>query len=318
MIIYYKYSREVIKIERVINDIIGILKKLNIKINSYERANVRSGQNKTIVYITIDGEKEYVLKIVDVSPEEMMLEDGNDEINPAIKNEINTLSLRIFKELEMSNKCPNLPQLRPMGDNLYSYIIYKDKAFMYYIEDRIAGNMLTYKAEYTIEEVIDFIEQMAKHIKIMSENGYVHRDIKPNNIIENNGIYNLIDGGICKRIEDEESITVVGSQIGTARYLAPEQEKVAPNMRWTFQTDVYPVGIIATEMFIPRTRQLPHNEIRDIQIVANEWLNKDGSEISKLLFKKIIANLLNDIRALRFNSIDELIVEINKVKEVIK
>lgn len=315
--IIYKKIIEVIKIDRVIQDIIKILEKLNIKITSFERPNVKSGQNKTIVYIKVE-EKDYVLKIVDVSPAEMMIEDGNDEKNNEIRKEIVALSLRIYNELEMSNKCSNLPQLKPMGSELYRYIIYKDKAFMYYIEDRVLGNMLKYKDEYTIEETIDFIEQMANHIKVMSDNGYVHRDIKPNNIIENNGVYNLIDGGICKRIGDEESITVVGSQIGTDRYLAPEQERVAPNMRWTFQTDVYPVGIIATEMFIPHTRELPHNEIRDIQVVAKEWLDKDDSENSKLLFKKIVAILLNDIRALRFNSIDELIQEISKVKEVIK
>ena len=306
------------KIDKVIETIIEILKQSDLKINSYTKLNVTSGQNKTIVCVTIEGEKENVLKIVDVTPEEMMLENKNKEINEAIKLEIISLSQRIFNELEMSKKCPNLPQIRMIQSDFYRYIIFKDKAFMYYIEEKIEGNMLSYKDEYTIEEVVDFIEQMAQNIKIMSESGYVHRDIKPNNIIENKGKYSLIDGGICKRIEDDESITVVGSCIGTARYLAPEQENVSANMKWTFQTDLYPVGIIATEMFVPRARALPHKDIRDIQIVAKEWFEKDNSKNSIILFKKIIVNLLNEIKALRYNSIDELLSELEKMKEVIK
>lgn len=306
------------KIDKVIETIIGCLKKSNLKISSYLKLNVRSGQNKTIVCIRIEEEKEYILKIVDVTPEEMMLENEEEEINDALKCEIISLSQRIFNELEMSKKCPNLPQIRMIGDSFYKYIIFKDKAFMYYIEEKIEGNMLAYKDNYTIQEVISFIEQMAINIKIMSENGYIHRDIKPNNIIENNGKYNLIDGGICKRIEDDENITATGARIGTTRYLAPEQESVSANMKWTFQTDLYPVGIIATEMFVPKTRHLPHKDIRDIQIVAKEWFENDNSESSKTLFKKIVANLLNEVKALRSNSIDEFIVELEKVKEVIK
>lgn len=306
-----------IDIEKVIESIIEILKKSNIIINSYKKINVPSGQNKTIVFISIEGDKEYVLKIVDVTPEEMMLDDENDEIKDEIKCEIIALSKRIFNELEMSKKCPNLPQLKLIDDSWYKYIIFKDKAFMFYIEEKVDGKTLSYKDEYTIEETLDFIEQMAYNIKTMSENGYVHRDIKPNNIIENNGKYNLIDGGICKKIGDGDSITAVGTPIGTTRYLAPEQECVAANMKWTFQTDLYPVGIIATEMFVPHTRHLEHKDIRDIQIVSREWYGRDSSESSKILFKKIICNLLNEIRALRFNSIDELILQIKKVKDVI-
>ena len=90
------------KIDKVIETIIEILKQSDLKINSYTKLNVTSGQNKTIVCVTIEGEKEYVLKIVDVTPEEMMLENKNKEINEAIKLEIISLSQRIFNELEMS------------------------------------------------------------------------------------------------------------------------------------------------------------------------------------------------------------------------
>lgn len=309
---------EVREIDKLVNYVVALLKQDNIDILKYERANVASGQQKIIVYLSIKNEGEYVLKIVDVTPE-IMLQDSNVIIDDSVKKEIIYMSVRTFNEIEMSKKCQNLPQLRPITDDEnFKYLIFENKAYLYYIEKRIEGNMLRYKDNYTIHEVVSFIEQMAENIKIMSENGYVHRDIKPKNIIEKDGMYYLIDGGICKRIEDGADITMIGSQIGTTRYLAPEQENVTANMKWTFQTDLYPVGIIATEMFAPKSRQLSNKEIRDIQIVAKEWFEKDQSDVSKKLFKKIVSNLLNEVKALRFNTIEELLDEIKKVKEVIK
>lgn len=110
---------------------------------------------------------------------------------------------------------------------------------------------------------------------------------------------------------------MIGHQIGTNRYLAPEQESVKPNTQWTFQTDLYPVGIIAIEMYVPSTRKLKEKEIRDIEFVAKEWKMRDNSELSERVFKKIIVNLVQEVRALRFNSIEEVEKELKKIKEVI-
>ena len=305
-------------IDSLVQKVITLLKNNNIDITSSKRLRVPSGQGKTVVCISIKDEKDYILKIVDVTPE-IMKEEPIEEINEEIRNQIMYMSIRTFNEIEMSKKCPNLPQLRNIGNHLFQYLIYDNSAYLYYIEEKVEGTMFRYKDTYTITEVISFLEQLIDNIRIMRENDYVHRDITPSNIMENNGKYFLIDGGIGKNIKDGLDITKTGTPIGKARYLAPEQERVTANMNWTFQTDLYPLGIIATEMFIPKTRNIPDKDIRDIQIVAKKWLEKDNSYEAQLLFKKIIANLLNEIKALRFNSITELISELEKVKkEVIK
>ena len=305
-------------IDNLVQKVIILLKNNGINITNYKKLNVPSGQGKTIVSISIKDEKEYILKIVDVTPE-IMQEEPIEEITAEIKNQIMFMSIRTFNEIEMSKKCPNLPQLRTIADHLFEYIIYENSAYLFYIEEKIPGTMFKYKENYTLVEVISFLEQLIDNIKIMSENNYVHRDITPSNIMENKGKYFLIDGGIGKNIENGLDITKTGLPIGKTRYLAPEQERVVANMKWTFQTDLYPLGIIATEMFVPNTRHIPDTDIRDIQIVAKKWLEKDNSYEAQLLFKKIIANLLNEIRALRFNSITELLEELEKVKkEVIK
>ena len=158
---------------------------------------------------------------------------------------------------------------------------------------------------------------MAKHIKIMSSSGYVHRDIKPNNIIVNGSNYHIIDGGICKDTNSNINLTVTGSEIGTKRYLAPEQEKIIKNYNWTFQTDLYPLGIIATEMLNVKARRFvtSNEDIRDIQIVKDLWLSKDNSDVSQKTFKNIIVTVLNKIKALRFNNIDECIQQLENIKK---
>ena len=151
----------------------------------------------------------------------------------------------------------------------------------------------------------------------MSSNGYVHRDIKPNNIIVNNSTYYIIDGGICKDTNSNINLTVTGSEIGTKRYLAPEQEKIIKNYNWTFQTDLYPLGIIATEMLNVKARGFitSNEDIRDIQIVKVLWLGKDNSNVSQKVFKNIIVTILNKIKALRFNNIDECMQQLENLKK---
>ena len=295
---------------------------INDKINviNMERVKIPSGQ-KIVYFIDTDTEN-LVLKMVDVTPQ-ILIDEPEHEIEEDLQQEINLNSYRIIEEIKMSKHCPNFPQIKKSENKDYiKYIQMNNRIYLIYIEERFLGEtleklLLDTKKEFTISEILNFLIQMTKHIEIMSSNGYVHRDIKPNNIIVNNSTYYIIDGGICKDTNSNINLTVTGSEIGTKRYLAPEQEKIIKNYNWTFQTDLYPLGIIATEMLNVKARGFitSNEDIRDIQIVKELWLGKDNSNVSQKVFKNIIVTILNKIKALRFNNIDECMQQLENLKK---
>lgn len=92
--------------------------------------------------------------------------------------------------------------------------------------DRIAGA--------TVEVLLPVFEQVADAVAYMHENGVVHADLKPNNIMLGPGIVKVIDYGLA-RIDGEEP----GRLQGTPEYMAPEtaSRKVVNEL-----TDIYNFG----------------------------------------------------------------------------
>ena len=103
-----------------------------------------------------------------------------------------------------------------------------------------------------VEQAVDVIVQSCRGLDYAHRNGVVHRDVKPGNLlVSDSEVVKLADFGIA-RATDQSSITQVGSVLGTAAYLAPEQargEEAGP------RADLYSLGVVAYQLL---TGRLPY------------------------------------------------------------
>lgn len=288
-----------------------ILKSKNIFVESCEKVEKDSGQKK-VFFIKVSSKK-YVLKIIDVTPYDVYEQFGIFEnskldkniINEKIINRVKELVKRINTEIKMGKKCQNLPKLCFFDKILFKRI--KNYYWVgYYIEEMVDGKPLIYKEKYSLKEVLNFLLQMLDSIEIMYNSGYVHRDIKPDNIIFNGNKYNIIDVGLGKNIKEEEGNSLLFiNGLGTYGYWSPEQQNYPPDYKWNFKTDLYPLGIIAIEMLLPSCRK-NFSVLNNLDKVYLIWKDeyKNNNYMMKF-FRSIIVKLSNKERAGRFNTIEE-------------
>jgi serine/threonine-protein kinase len=120
---------------------------------------------------------------------------------------------------------------------------------MEYIEGQSCAEILRDDGWMEVDEAVAIVEQACEGLHYAHRHGVVHRDVKPGNLLRaREGEVKLADFGIAKATE-QSSITQVGSVLGTAAYLAPEQargEEAGP------RADLYALGVVAYQLIAGR------------------------------------------------------------------
>src|ERR687888_291763 len=116
---------------------------------------------------------------------------------------------------------PNIVQVFDFGLDQASHRHY---IVMELIRGQSGAEILREEGMLDVREALAIVTQACRGLEYAHRNGVVHRDVKPGNLLRGeDGVVKLADFGIAKAISEESSITQVGSVLGTAAYLAPEQ-----------------------------------------------------------------------------------------------
>jgi serine/threonine protein kinase len=120
---------------------------------------------------------------------------------------------------------------------------------MEYVDGQSCAEILRDEGHLGPDEAVDILTQACRGLDYAHRNGVVHRDVKPGNLIRNrDGVVKLADFGIAKAAEQSD-ITKVGSVVGTAAYLSPEQargEAAGP------ASDLYALGVVCYQLLAGR------------------------------------------------------------------
>ena len=96
------------------------------------------------------------------------------------------------------------------------------------------------------QDAVSYLRQMASALAAVHEQGVLHRDLKPGNImLRKDGSIALIDFGLAKRAKLESEITDKGEIFGTPYYMSPEQ---GHGNGVDERSDIYSLGVVFYEM----------------------------------------------------------------------
>ncbi len=120
---------------------------------------------------------------------------------------------------------------------------------MPYVEGESLRERLARERQLPIDEAVAIATEVAIALEAAHAKGFIHRDIKPDNIMLSDGHALLADFGIARAIDQAgtEKLTETGLAVGTPSYMSPEQ--------WTGEivdgrSDLYSLGCVTFEMLV--------------------------------------------------------------------
>ncbi|HQR66937.1 MAG TPA: serine/threonine-protein kinase, partial [Thermoanaerobaculia bacterium] len=148
-----------------------------------------------------------------------------------------TFVQRFVKEARAAARLnhPNIVQIYNFGSLDGTYYL-----AMEFVDGRSLGRHLQ-ERRFSESEAVGLARQVCRALAVAHGEGLIHRDIKPDNLmLTRRGEVKLVDLGIAKRLDEDQSITQTGHSMGTPHYISPEQIRGQKDI--DARADVYSLG----------------------------------------------------------------------------
>jgi CheY-like chemotaxis protein len=134
---------------------------------------------------------------------------------------------------------------------------------MEYVEGLTVRQLLDQRGRLEISSTLALARQLAASLEVAHEQGVIHRDIKPQNLlVDGEGVLKVMDFGVARLAERTSGLTEVGLVVGTPSYMSPEQ-LLAEDIDG--RSDLYAAGIVLYECL---TGRLPFEAVAPVAMIA--------------------------------------------------
>jgi len=181
------------------------------------------------------------------------------------------------------------------------------------------------RSPLSLQESLDIAIQVCSALAAAHKAGIVHRDIKPENImLRPDGYVKVLDFGLAKLTQQEETPTAPGAAeksdvssglvMGTVRYMSPEQ---AQGPKVDRRSDVFSLGVVLYEML---TGHAPFEGKTSSDLIS-AIISEEPPPLSHYApgtadgLQQIIVKALSKDKEARYQTAEELLVDLKKLKE---
>jgi serine/threonine protein kinase len=232
-------------------------------------------------------------------------------LSPALSLDHPALAERFIREAQIAARIRH-PNVIAVMDAAHD----EATGLYFIVQEYVGGGSLAWhlrNGPMPERKAVTIIMGIAHAIAVAEENGIVHRDIKPDNILlDTRGTAKLADLGLAKHgLDTQASLTLGGSFMGTPAYMSPEQARDAKAA--DTRDDIYSLGATFYECLTgqpPFQGDTPYNIMSELLTKPSPCPRQHHPEISHssdLICRKMMAKT----RQLRYPDAKTLLQDLN-------
>ena len=185
---------------------------------------------------------------------------------------------------------------------------------MEFIEGKDLRSLIRERKKFTPEQAVDVIQQVCQALQAAHSVNVIHRDLKPQNIMQDGaGRILVMDFGLARTVAGE-GMTQTGALVGTMEYMSPEQ---ALGKDLDQRSDLFALGLILYEMLTGKTPYQAESALASL-IKRTQERAKPVSDIDDQIpgaLSGIVSKCLERDLDQRYQSASDILSDLNTWKD---